>query len=131
MSHLPPLPAGRRVWSYWSAKEEGSAATAELVPGASFYFPLILHVPPVFPSGFSSLLGRRAAGGWADPTAGEFCSCGHPHAPRLHTNCGRATELGQSPVRRAEAEAVQTHTHRANGRPVEDEGWCTGAEEGR
>jgi DNA-binding transcriptional MerR regulator len=30
VSHLLPHPAGRRVWSYWSAKEEGSAATVEL-----------------------------------------------------------------------------------------------------
>ena len=27
MPHLPPHPAGRRVWSYWSAKEEGPPCT--------------------------------------------------------------------------------------------------------
>jgi len=32
MPHFPPHPAGRCIWSYWSAKEEGSAATVK--PGS-------------------------------------------------------------------------------------------------
>lgn len=31
MPHLPPHPAGRRVWIYWSAKQEGSCHSIEVV----------------------------------------------------------------------------------------------------
>jgi hypothetical protein len=38
MPHLPSYREGRRVWRYWSAKEEDSAAAKGLVPGASIAF---------------------------------------------------------------------------------------------
>ena len=57
MPQVPPHPAGRRIWRCGIAREEGSAAAAELAPGwrlattshqAAAHRRLVFQLPPEF-----------------------------------------------------------------------------------